>query len=93
MSVKVRIPAALRAYASGESSVEVAASTVGEALQALVTRHQTLRPHLFDEAGALRGFVSLYLNSSDVRELQREATPVKAGDVVLVLPSVAGGAR
>lgn len=92
MTVKVRIPAALRSYAGGESIVEVAdVSTVGEALQALVARHSQLRPHLLDENGDVREFVNLYLNQQDVRTLGREATRVRAGDTVLVLPSVAGG--
>lgn len=91
--VKVRIPAALRAYAGGESIVEVPASTVGGAVGALVHRHEALRAHLYDEHGKLRAFVNLYLNAQDVRSLHKEDTPVRPGDVVLVLPSVAGGAR
>lgn len=93
MSVKVRLPSSLRPYAAGAPVVEVAASTVGEAVEALVLRHSTLRPHLLDEAGRVRGFVTLYLNREDVRSLQSESTPVAPGDVLIVLPSVAGGKR
>lgn len=92
MTVKVRIPAALRAYAGGESIVEVPhAATVGDAVHALVTKHAALRGHLLDDAGELRSFVNLYLNQTDVRTLRSGATPVRAGDTVLILPSVAGG--
>lgn len=92
MTVKVRIPAALRAYADGESIVEVAhAQTVGDAVDGLIAKHAGLRAHLLDEAGALRSFVNVYLNQTDVRTLRQSATPVRAGDTVLILPSVAGG--
>jgi adenylyltransferase/sulfurtransferase len=33
----------------------------------------------------------VYVNDEDIRYLQREATPLKPGDVVSIIPSVAGG--
>jgi len=93
MTVQVRIPSALRAYAGGERVVHVEASTVGEAIGALVRSHQAVASHILDADGRVRGFVGLYVNSQDVRGLQGEATPVRAGDVVVILPSVAGGGR
>lgn len=91
MSVLVRLPSALRAYADGATLVEVTASDVASALEAVVTRHERLRAHLYDEEGRVRGFVGLYLNQKDIKTLQREATLTRAGDVLMVLPSVAGG--
>lgn len=91
MSVRIRIPSALRAYADGESTLDVPATSVDEALRLLVARHERLRAHLYDEAGELRSFVGLYLNQRDVRA-QRASTPTQAGDVLVLLPSVAGGA-
>jgi molybdopterin converting factor small subunit len=91
MSVQVRLPSALRTYADGAAIVEVPPSDVGGALASVVARHERLRAHLFDDLGHLRGFVGLYLNQKDVKTLQREATPTRAGDVLIVLPSVAGG--
>ncbi|HEX2021455.1 MAG TPA: MoaD/ThiS family protein [Candidatus Thermoplasmatota archaeon] len=93
MPVRIRIPAALRAPAGGAPHVEVDARSVDEALARLVDRHGGLREHLFDAAGSLREHVNVYVNARDVRELSRGATPVADGDVVLLLPSVAGGAR
>ncbi|MGV3516479.1 MoaD/ThiS family protein, partial [Luteitalea sp.] len=40
----------------------------------------------------LRSFVNIYVNDDDIRYLQKDQTPLKAGDTVSIIPSVAGGA-
>ncbi len=87
----VHIPAPLRPFAGRQSSVELRARTVGEALAELVARHPDLRRHLFAEDGRLRSFVNVYLNDEDVRYRENEATLVDEGDVLSIVPSVAGG--
>jgi molybdopterin/thiamine biosynthesis adenylyltransferase/rhodanese-related sulfurtransferase/molybdopterin converting factor small subunit len=88
----IHLPTPLRPHAGGAASVEVAASTVEEALIALVEGHPGLRRHLFDEAGNLRSFVNVYKNDEDVRYLDRERTPVSDRDALSIIPSIAGGA-
>ncbi|HTV66431.1 MAG TPA: ubiquitin-like small modifier protein 1, partial [Bryocella sp.] len=78
-------------YAAGRSSVEVPASTVGEAVEALLASHPELRKHLYNDQGKLRAFVNLYVNEDDVRYLQHERTPVSDGDTLSIVPSIAGG--
>ena len=60
-------------------------------LSALADAHPTLRERLRDEHGRLREHLSVYVNKDDVRFLQGEATPVRDGDVVHVIPAVSGG--
>jgi len=88
---KVLIPTPLRQYAGKQDSVELAGSTVGEVLSALTARHPDLRRQLFNDEGRLRSFVNVYLNDEDIRYLQKDATPVKAGDTLSIVPSIAGG--
>ena len=88
----VRIPTPLRSYAGGVPQVTVEADTVGSAVRSLTDRHPELRRHLLTPDGKLRSFVSVYLNDKDVRTLQRDATPLSAGDVVSIVPAIAGGA-
>jgi adenylyltransferase/sulfurtransferase len=92
MSVTLHIPTPLRRFTADQAEVEVEAGTVGEALRALTSRHPTLQRHIYTDGGALRSFVNLFLNDEDVRHLQKEATPVKAGDTLSIIPSIAGGA-
>ena len=41
--------------------------------------------------GRLRNFVNLYLNDTDIRHLDSTDTPVREGDVLTIVPSIAGG--
>lgn len=92
MAHTILIPTPLRPYTGKRDAVEVEGSTVGEMLANLASAHEGLRKHLFGSDGHLRSFVNVYLNDEDIRYLQREGTPVKAGDKVSIIPSVAGGA-
>jgi adenylyltransferase/sulfurtransferase len=87
----ILIPTPLRAYTGKQDTVQVPGATIGEALQALTTQYADLRQHLYTPEGKLRSFVNIYVNDEDIRYLQKEATPLKAGDTVSIVPSVAGG--
>src|SRR5262245_24931172 len=88
----INIPTPLRPFTDKRESVEVHGATVGELLADLTTRYEGLRKHLYADNGKLRNFVNVYLNDEDIRYLQRENTPVKSGDTLSIVPSVAGGA-
>ena len=90
--VILRIPTPLRSYTAGQGEIHVQGVTVGEAMNDLTTQYPSLRPHLFSEDGRLRAFVNLFLNDEDIRQLQGTGTPLKEGDRLLLIPSVAGGA-
>ena len=86
------IPTPLRVYTGGLDAVELDASTVSQALEALTQAHPDLRKHLFTPEGKVRAFVNLYLNDEDVRYLPtKEATAVTATDTLSIIPSIAGG--
>jgi molybdopterin converting factor small subunit len=91
MPVKVMIPTPLRAYAGKQESVQLTATTVGEALSALTSQFSDLKKHLYSDDGRLRSFVNVYVNDEDIRYLQKDKTPVREGDVVSIVPSIAGG--
>src|SRR6187397_2740315 len=88
----IHIPTPLRPFTDKKESVDVSGVTVGELLVDLTTRYEGLRKHLYTDEGKLRNFVNVYLNDEDIRYLQREQTPVKPGDSLSIVPSVAGGA-
>ena len=88
----IHIPTPLRPFTDKQDAVEVSGATVGELLTDLTTRHSGLRKHLYTDEGRLRNFVNVYLNDEDIRYLQKEQTPVKPGDQLSIVPSVAGGA-
>ena len=91
MGVKVIIPTPLRQYTGKSDSVVVDGQTVGEVLGNLMSQYGDLRRHLYSEDGKLRSFVNIYRNDEDIRYLEKEKTPVKANDVLSIVPSIAGG--
>ena len=93
MAVKVIIPTPLRAYAGKQESVEMEAGTVRDALKGLTTRFEDLKKHLYSDDGRLRSFVNVYVNDEDIRYLEKEDTQLRDGDIVSIVPSIAGGTR
>jgi MoaD family protein len=91
MPVKVMIPTPLRPYAGKRDSAEFHAATVGDALGQLIAQYSDLRRHLFTEDGKLRSFVNVYVNDEDIRYLAKENTQIKDGDIISIVPSIAGG--
>lgn len=87
----LKIPSPLRTYTAGEAIVQVQGKTVAEAMESLVEQHPDLRQHLFNGKDELRPFVNLYLNSEDVRHLQKLETPIQDDDRLMIVPSIAGG--
>ena len=87
----IRIPSPLRPYTAGQVEINIQGSTVVSALNDMVARYPDLRPHLFTEDGELRVFINLFLNEEDIRQLEGLNTPLKEGDRLMLVPSVAGG--
>src|ERR1051326_3061351 len=88
---KILIPTPLRPYTDKQDAVDASGATVGELLADLTAKHSGLKAHLYNDQGKLRSFVNIYVNDEDIRYLQKEQTPIKAGDTVSIIPSVAGG--
>lgn len=91
MRVMVRLPIALRPFADGRAEVPVQAATVGSALADLLERYPSLRRQLYAEDGALRSYVNVFLNEDDLRYCGGEAAELRDGDVISIIPSIAGG--
>ena len=91
MPVQVLIPTPLQKFTNDEASVSLDASSVDGLIDALDDRYPGLKGRLCDEAGKLRRFLNVYVNSEDIRFLENQTTPLKDGDEVSIVPAVAGG--
>lgn len=91
MAVEVRLPTLLRVHADGASSVSADGATVGEVFAAMTAQFPGLAGQLVDDEGGLRKFVNVYVDDDDVRYLDQLATLVTDGNVISILPAVAGG--
>ena len=90
-TVTVRIPTPLRSATDGQSTVEVDANTVDDALRTLTDRYPDLADNLYDENDDLRQFVNIYVGDEDVRFGDGVDTSLTPGDEVSIVPSIAGG--
>ena len=91
MPITIEIPTAFRRFTEGAPKVDSAATTVADALNDLTTKFPALARHVRDEQGQIRQFLNVYLNEEDIRFLGGESCPLKEGDRVLLVPSIAGG--
>lgn len=91
METTVRVPTQLRSLTGGESELKVEGSTVGEVLKAIDVQFPGLGERIFDESGALRRFVNVFLADEDVRFLEGLNTEVQPNQVISIVPAVAGG--
>jgi molybdopterin converting factor small subunit len=89
--VTVRIPAALRSFTGGASELTAAAGSVIEIIRCLGERHPQLLPRVLTTEGELRPHVNVFIGHANVRDLQGLSSPASAGDIVSILPAVAGG--
>ena len=92
MAVEIKLPTVLRVQADGQATVAIDGATVGEVFGTLVARYPGLRGNLLDDDGNLHKFVNVYKDDDDIRYLDGLDTKVANGDVLSILPAVAGGA-
>ena len=91
MAVQVLIPTPLQKFTANEASVELDAASVDGLIDALDSRFPGLKGRLCDENGKLRRFLNVYVNSEDIRFLDNQATVIKDGDEISIIPAIAGG--
>ncbi|HEY1739202.1 MAG TPA: MoaD/ThiS family protein [Acidimicrobiia bacterium] len=91
MAVTVRIPTQLRNLSGGASEVSCDGATVNEVLKNLDATHAGFGERLFDDSGTLRRFVNVFLADEDIRFLDGTDTAVADGQVLSIVPAVAGG--
>lgn len=88
---RLLIPAPYRYYTGGEDVLEVQDLSVRQAIDELLERHPSLKPHLVNSQGNLHPFINLFVNDQQIKELQGMDTLLQAGDRLRIVPSIAGG--
>lgn len=91
MTGTVKIPTPLRPLTKGRDEVVVSGKNVREILENLEKECQGIRARICDDQGELRRFVNVYLNDEDVRHLKGLETEIQNGDVLSIVPAIAGG--
>lgn len=91
-TINVRITAVLQKLTNGQKQVQATGETVGDVLEDVEARFPGFKGQVYGEDGKLHRFVNIYLNDEDIRYMGGVDAGVKPGDVLDVLPALAGGA-
>ncbi|HEY2649392.1 MAG TPA: MoaD/ThiS family protein [Puia sp.] len=87
----VIIPTPLRKFTNQTAKVNIEASTVGEVIDRITLDFPELKKHILDQQGIIRSFVNIFAGDEDIRDLQKEKTPVTNSTVISIVPAIAGG--
>ncbi len=91
MAITVRIPTALRRLTQGQGEIQIEASSIGELIEKLEEEFPGIKERLVEPNGEIRKFVNFFVNDEDIRFLNGKDTQLKDGDVVSIIPAIAGG--
>ena len=89
-AVRFEFSRSLRHFWGGPESLDVRATTLSEALREADARIPGLAARVLDDTGAIRGYVHVFVNKEPVMS-RPDGVALAPGDIVHVLPSVAGG--
>ena len=90
MSIKVIIPTILRPLTNQQKHIHIDGIKVSEVIDRMEQQYPGIKAKLVSEGSAHR-FINIYVNDNDIRFQEGLATPLQEGDVVTILPAVAGG--
>ena len=90
MAIKVRIPTPLQKLSNGQAEVECSAKNVTDLVEDLEKSFPGMKERLSD-GGRIRRFINIYVNEEDIRFLNKEETALKDGDIISIVPAIAGG--
>ena len=92
LTIKVHVAGHLKDYTGRLVEIELhGAKDILDVVAQLDRSVPNIRDRIFDEHDRTRPFINIYVNEEDIRGLQGESTKTKDGDVIYILPSVAGG--
>lgn len=91
MSKTILIPTPLRPFVNQQEEVQTEASSIHEAMNDLAVNFPKLKQHIYDQDGNLRKFMNIYVNDSDIRDLEGIDTLLKDNDEISLVPAIAGG--
>jgi molybdopterin synthase sulfur carrier subunit len=89
----VRIPTPLRKLTSDKDEVNISAASIGQLIDEMESQYPGIKSRLCDESGNVRRFINLYVNNEDIRFLKGKETALNEGDIVSIIPAIAGGCK
>ena len=90
--IHVRLAGQLRDLTRGAREINLAsAKDLDDLFRELEVACPGIGRRVVDDQGKIRRYVNVFVNSENSRVLRNEKTKLNDGDVVHILPSIAGG--
>ena len=89
--VEVKIPTVLQKVVGGPKNVKAKGDTVGQVLNEMEKNYPGLKGRITDPQGKLNNFIIIFVNDQDIRFKKELDTSLQDGDVLFILPAIAGG--
>ena len=89
----VIIPTPLRKFTNNTAKLQVTAGNIEQTVNELTLNFPDLKKHLLDEQGQIRSYVNIFVGDEDIRDLQKEQTPIQENTVISIIPAIAGGTK
>ena len=90
MSVEVRVPSVLQRFTDGQRVLTYDGGTVDALIRSIDNDFPGFRDQIVED-DEMRRFVNIFLNDEDIRFLEQMNTTISDGDVLAILPALAGG--
>jgi sulfur-carrier protein len=87
----ISLPSLMKYYVDDLLEVQVAGSTVSQAISDLTAQYPTIRTHIVDNQGKLRRYVNLFVNQENINNLDGLDTTIEESDKIILMPSISGG--
>jgi len=92
LTIRIHVAGHLKDYTGRSVEIEIqGARDVLDVIMQLDARVPNIKDRILDEHDQIRRFINIFVNEENIRDLDGESTKAKDGDVIYILPSVAGG--
>ena len=91
MPINVYIPSPFRRITANRENVTVEGDTVGEVLDAVERAYPGFANLVYDGEHRVPTHINVYLNNTEIHDLDGIETAVRDGDQIAVIPALAGG--
>lgn len=91
MPKQLNIPTQLQKLLDNQTSIEVNGNTIMEVIKELDSKYNGINARLISKEGTINRFLLIFVNDEDIRFLQNENTQLKNGDIITIVPAIAGG--
>ncbi len=91
MVVTVNVTSVIQKAVNGQRAFEAEGASIGELIANIDAEYPGFAGQVSNGDGELHRFVNIYLNDEDIRFLGGKETELSDGDVISILPALAGG--